>query len=273
MERIKNVNELIALLEDDVYSVSVETNVYPSVYIAVAIHEYNKYGEYFIIANKNPYNSFLKENTYFHYKDAIRQFAIVSKLFSKTLLTEYNVLKKIYNDEKIIQEIIDISVKYHLNNQNIKFLSIVFSENGNIIDVESKSNIEIYFVKRFSNSTTLLRTIDLVEAKRVCDRNVGSVIVNSKGDIIYGQKDTHKVVSNTVKDMSSYKDYTIGTKINLINANLYEKYNSVAPKRSITGTYIICSDLKNNRLRISSVVDKDLIFGYVNSKDIQKINR
>ena len=269
MDRIKEIEDLIILLEDDACKVSVETNVYPSIYIAIAIYEYKIYGEYFIMQNKNPYNSFLKETTYFSYLAAMRAFSVQTHIYSKTLLTEENILKNIYNDENIINDILNISNKYNLNEINKKYLLTIFGKN--IIDIPKDPIIELYFVKRFSNSTTLLRTMDLNEAKTVCNRNPGTLVMNSNNEIIYGEKDTHRKNTDTIKDISYTKDIFIGTKVNVLKANLYNSPTSNVPVRSISGTYKISSNIKNNRYRISSIFDDGLIIGYIKVDEIQKI--
>lgn len=270
MDRLNGISDVISLLEDDACKVSIETNVYPSIYIAIAIYEYNTYGEYFIVQNKNPYNTFLKETTYFSYSDAMRKFSLVMKLYSDKLLSEENVLNKIYGDKVIIYDILNISSEYDLNKINERFLSTLFG-NKNIIDIPKDPIIDLYFVKRFSNTTTLLRTMDLNEAKRVCNKNPGTIVVNSKNDIIYGEKDTHRKTPRTIENISYTKDIFIGTKVNVLKANLYKSATSNVPIRSISGTYKISSNIKNNRYQISSIFDDGLIVGYIRVNEIQKI--
>ena len=273
MNRIKDINELIDLLKEDAIKVAVETNVYPSVYIAIAIHEFQKYGEYFIVENKNPYNTFLKENTYFEYADAMRKLSVIFTLYSDKLLTGYNTLKKIYNeDEDTIGNILNIALSYNLNEINKEFIYRLFAFNKNMIDIDRDPKFEIYFVKRFSNSSTLLRTMDLNEAMHVAKKNPGTMIINSKGKKIYGEKDILRKVPKGIKEVNNIKDIYIGIKVNVLGANLYEKSTDTVPIRSISGTYIISSNIKNNKYRISSLNDQSLVVGYVNVNEIEKIN-
>ena len=273
MSRIKNISELIGLLKEDAIKVSVETNVYPSVYIAIAIYEFRKYGEYFITEHNNPYNTFLKENTYFCFADAMRKISVVFELYSDKLLTEYNVLKKIYGeDETAIGEIINISLSYDLNSINKEFIYNLFIFNKNMIDIDKTSKFEIYFVKRFSNSSTLLRTMDLDEAIRVSKKNPGTMVIDSKGKTIYGEEDTIRKTHKGIKDVNNTENIYIGSKVNILGANLYEKATDTVPSRSISGTYIISSNIKNNKYRISSVEDKSFVIGYVKVSEIEKIN-
>lgn len=267
---VKDVYDVINLLSKDSYIVALETNVYPSIYLSVAIHEFYKYGDYFIRVNKNPYNSFLKENTYFYFKDAMRKFSVINKLYSKVLLTEEHTLEKIYDDKDTIKEILNISKQFNLSKYNEEYAKTLY-EGGTIIDISTEPKIQLYTVRRYSNSSILLKTTDLDEAKRICNINAGSMVIDSKNNIVYGSKDTHKVVSKNVIDISSYKNYTIGTKINLLKANLYEKWDSKVPLRSISGTYIISSNVKNNRYRISSSVDTTFTIGYIEVSAIEKI--
>lgn len=273
MNRIKDINDLINLLKEDAIKVAVETNVYPSVYIAIAIHEFRKYGEYFIVENKNPYNTFLKENTYFEYADAMRKLSAIFTLYSDKLLTEYNTLKKIYNeDEATIGNILNIALSYNLNEINKEFIYRLFSFNKNMIDIDRNSKFEIYFVKRFSNSSTLLRTMDLNEAIHISKKNPGTMVIDSKGNKVYGEKDTLRKVSKGIKEVNNIKDIYIGSKVNVLGANLYEKSTDNIPIRNISGTYIISSNIKNNKYRISSLNDQTFAIGYINANEIEKIN-
>lgn len=273
MNRIKNINDLINLLKEDAIKVAVETNVYPSVYIAIAIHEFRKYGEYFIIENKNPYNTFLKENTYFEYADAMRKLSAIFTLYSDKLFTEYNTLKKIYDeDEATIGNILNIALSYNLNEINKEFIYRLFSFNKNMIDIDRNSKFEIYFVKRFSNSSTLLRTMDLNEAIHISKKNPGTMVIDSKGNKVYGEKDTLRKVSKGIKEVNNIKDIYIGSKVNVLGANLYEKSTDNIPIRNISGTYIISSNIKNNKYRISSLNDQTFVIGYINANEIEKIN-
>lgn len=273
MNRIKDINDLINLLKEDAIKVAVETNVYPSVYIAIAIHEFRKYGEYFIIENKNPYNTFLKENTYFEYADAMRKLSSIFTLYSDKLFTEYNTLKKIYNeDEATIGNILNIALSYNLNEINKEFIYRLFSFNKNMIDIDRNSKFEIYFVKRFSNSSTLLRTMDLNEAIHISKKNPGTMVIDSKGNKVYGEKDALRKVSKGIKEVNNIKDIYIGSKVNVLGANLYEKSTDNIPIRNISGTYIISSNIKNNKYRISSLNDQTFVIGYINANEIEKIN-
>ena len=102
MDRIRDIKDVIDLLVNDAIEVSIETNVYPSIYLGVAIYEYEKYGDYFLIKYKNPYNTFLTENMYFNYADAMRKFSAINGIYSKVLLSERNILKKIYKNDNDI---------------------------------------------------------------------------------------------------------------------------------------------------------------------------
>ena len=268
---IRDVYDVIELLKKDAYAVSLETKVYPSVFLSVAIYEYYNYGDYFLKTSKNPYNSSLKENTYFSFRDAMRKFATVNKIYSKEILTDEHVLEKIYTDKDIIKEILNISKQFDLNQYNKEFIEAIIDTDGPIIDISKEPKVQIYTVKRYSNNSTLLRTNDLDEAIKVCDINAGSMVLDSKNNIVHGVKDIHKFTTKNVIDISSYKNFTIGTKINLLKANLYEKWDSKVPKRSISGTFIISSNVKNNRYRISSVTDNTFIIGYVETSAIEKI--
>lgn len=273
MSRIKDINELIDLLKEDAIKVSVETNVYPSVYIAIAIYEFRKYGEYFIVEHNNPYNTFLKENTYLCFADAMRKLSVIFTLYSDKLLTEYNILKKIYGeDEATIGEILNISLSYDLNSINKEFIYNLFIFNKNMIDIDKTSKFEIYFVKRFSNSSTLLRTMDLDEAIRVSKKNPGTMVINSKGKTMYGEEDRIRKIYKGIEDVNNKENIYIGSKVNILGANLYEKSTDTVPSRSISGTYIISSNIKNNKYRISSVEDKSFVIGYVKVNEIEKIN-
>ena len=141
-----------------------------------------------------------------------------------------------------------------------------------MIGRDKNSKCEIYFVKRFSNSSTLLRTMDLNEAIHISKKNPGTMVIDSKGNKVYGEKDTLRKVSKGIKEVNNIKDIYIGSKVNVLGANLYEKSTDNIPIRSISGTYIISSNIKNNKYRISSLNDQTFVIGYINANEIEKIN-
>lgn len=274
MNRIIDIKDIIDLLTNDAITVSIETNVYPSIYLGVAIYEYEKYGDYFLIKYKNPYNTFLKENMYFNYADAMRKFSAINGIYSKVLLSEKNILKKIYKNDNDIDHILALIEYYNLKRQNIYLIQNMVHFKRPIIDMkeeDKKQKIEIYRVCRFSSSTTLIKTINLEEAKYICNNNPGTMVIDSKGNKIYGNKDIERKLNNNIEDINYIKGIDIGTIINVQKANLYKSAKSESPTRNISGSYKIASNKINNRYKIVNIKDETLVYGYINIKEIEKI--
>ena len=98
------------------------------------------------------------------------------------------------------------------------------------------------------------------------------MVIDSKGNKVYGEKDTLRKVSKGIKEVNNIKDIYIGSKVNVLGANLYEKSTDNIPIRNISGTYTISSNIKNNKYRISSLNDQTFVIGYINANEIEKIN-
>lgn len=274
MDRIRDIKDVIDLLVNDAIEVSIETNVYPSIYLGVAIYEYEKYGDYFLIKYKNPYNTFLTENMYFNYTDAMRKFSAINGIYSKVLLSERNILKKIYKNDNDIDGVLSIIENYNLKQLNSHLIQNMVHFKRPIIDMkeeDKKQKIEIYKVCRFSSSATLIRTINLEEAKYICNNNPGTMVIDSKGNRIYGNKDVERKLNNNIKDINYTKGIDIGTIINVQKANLYKSAKSESPIRNISGSYKIASNRINNRYKIVNIKDETLVYGYINIKEIEKI--
>lgn len=274
MDRIRDIKDVIDLLVNDAIEVSIETNVYPSIYLGVAIYEYEKYGDYFLIKYKNPYNTFLTENMYFNYADAMRKFSAINGIYSKVLLSERNILKKIYKNNNDIDGVLTIIENYNLKQLNSHLIQNMVHFKRPIIDMkeeDKKQKIEIYKVCRFSSSATLIRTINLEEAKYVCNNNPGTMVIDSKGNRIYGNKDVERKLNNNIRDINYTKGIDIGTIINVQKANLYKSAKSETPIRNISGSYKIASNRINNRYKIVNIKDETLVYGYINIKEIEKI--
>lgn len=276
MDRITDIRDIIDLLTEDAIAVSIETNVFPSIYLGVAIYEYEKYGDYFLLKYKNPYNTFLTENMYFNYMDAMRKFSAVNGIYSKVLLSVKNILKKIYKNDDNIDNVLTIIDSYDLKHLDIYLIQNMVHFKRPIIDMkdeDKKQKMEIYKVCSFGTSSTLIRTINLEEAKYVCNNNPGSMVVDSKGNKIYGFKDVERRLNRNVIDINYIKGLDVGSIINVRKANLYETPKSDVPLRSISGSYKISSVKINNRYKISNIQDMNLVYGYINVKEIEKINR
>lgn len=274
MDRIRDIKDVIDLLVNDAIEVSIETNVYPSIYLSVAIYEYEKYGDYFLIKYKNPYNTFLTENMYFNYADAMRKFSAINGIYSKVLLSERNILKKIYKNDNDIDGVLSIIENYNLKQLNSHLIQNMVHFKRPIIDMkeeDKKQKIEIYKVCRFSSSATLIRTINLEEAKYICNNNPGTMVIDSKGNRIHGNKDVERKLNNNIKDINYTKGIDIGTIINVQKANLYKSAKSESPVRNISGSYKIASNRINNRYKIVNIKDETLVYGYINIKEIEKI--
>lgn len=274
MDRIRDIKDVIDLLVNDAIEVSIETNVYPSIYLGVAIYEYEKYGDYFLIKYKNPYNTFLTENMYFNYTDAMRKFSAINGIYSKVLLSERNILKKIYKNDNDIDGVLSIIENYNLKQLNSHLIQNMVHFKRPIIDMkeeDKKQKIEIYKVCRFSSSATLIRTINLEEAKYICNNNPGTMVIDSKGNRIYGNKDVERKLNNNIRDINYTKGIDIGTIINIQKANLYKSAKSESPIRNISGSYKIASNRINNRYKIVNIKDETLVYGYINIKEIEKI--
>lgn len=275
--RIRDVKDVIDLLLDDSIEVSIETNVYPSVYLGVAIYELENYGDYFLLNHKNPYNTFLKENMYVNYIEPMRKFAAINKLYLDVLLSERNTLRKIYgvDNNDTIEHILNIIETYELRNYNKVVIENLMHFKRTIIDMDQKDKkqkIEIYTICRFANSSVIAKTTNIEEAKRICTNNYGSMVIDSKGNKLYGIKDVERRLNKNIQDINYIKGIDIGTIVNVRKANLYETSKSDKPMRNISGSYKIASNKINGRYKLANIKDMSLVYGYVNIKEIEKIN-
>ncbi len=163
---------------------------------------------------------------------------------------------------------------YNLKQLNSHLIQNMVHFKRPIIDMkeeDKKQKIEIYKVCRFSSSATLIRTINLEEAKYVCNNNPGTMVIDSKGNRIYGNKDIERKLNNNIRDINYTKGIDIGTIINVQKANLYKSAKSGSPVRNISGSYKIASNRINNRYKIVNIKDETLVYGYINIKEIEKI--
>lgn len=274
---IRDIKDIIDLLQEDAIRASIETNIYPSVYLGVAIYEFRKYGDYFLLNHKNPYNTFLKENMYLNYIEPMRKFVAINKLYSDVLLSERNTLRKIYGIDNIdiIEDILNIIETYELRNYNKVVIENLIHFKRTIIDMnpdDKKQKIEIYVVCRFANSSIIAKTTNIEEAKRICADNHGSMVIDSKGNRLYGTKDVERKLNKNIQDINYIKGIDIGTIVNVQKANLYETSKSNKPTRNISGSYKIASNKINGRYKLANIKDISLTYGYVNIKEIEKIN-
>lgn len=128
-----------------------------------------------------------------------------------------------FEDEEIIKTI----KSFNLNRFDKDVLSC---QPGNIIDLpEEKCQPEVDIYKVEKRDSVVLTTNNMEEAKKMKENNPGSVIKNSRGQIV-GEK-----IKPTSSAVSSR--YDAGTKVVCNNINLYAKFRDTKPTRLVSGEY------------------------------------
>lgn len=189
------------------------------------------------------------------------------KTFS-TMEEGFIVFKESYYDgiefeEEEIQKIIKSFNLHRFDKEVLGQLS------GNIIDLpEEKCEpmVDVYKVEKRDKVVGVSNNIE--EAKKMKDKNPGSVITNSRGKIIGDKK---KVSSSKAVSIR----YEAGTKINCDNINLYIKFKDTTPSRTISGDYYMYDGkIVQGRIAICKkpefVGDIQKIVGFVKVSDLVK---
>lgn len=144
---------------------------------------------------------------------------------------------------------------------------LLSSKAGNIVDLpEEKCEpaVDVYKVEK--RDSTIATTNNIEEAKKMKEQNPGSVIKNSRGNIV-GEKinPTKSVLGNR---------YEAGTRITCDNINLYTKFKDTSPSRTVSGEYYMYDGkVVNGRIAICKkpefVGDIKNIVGFVRVCDFK----
>lgn len=175
--------------------------------------------------------------------------------------------KESYYDDLKLGE--DEGVQQTIKSFNLhRFDKEVLGElSGNIIDLpEEKCEpmVDVYKVEKADKSIGVSNNLD--EAKKMKDKNPGSVIKNSRG----------KIVGTKVK-IGNYTTsrYEPGSRVECNNINLYEKFKDLTPSRIISGIfYMYDGRIVNGRIAICKLADVNTsirkIVGFVRISDLDK---
>lgn len=254
------ISEIIHTLADplsEVMKIYGKGNIpvdFPSRTIAFSIYSYNKktVTDNDILNKNNPFGfvdpSTGKSLEFNSIKDAIVFFK-QSPLESEEFEEKYQGIAKANN-------------LFRFDKDNL------YSEPGNIVDVQdAEPSVDQYTVSD-SSGKEVLKTSDLKEAKAMSELNIGSKVYNSRGIVMNGKEKTE---SSAIKRV----DIKAGSKIICNNLNLYYSVTDKRPGRSITGEYYIYDGKKiKNRYAVcvkngSSENPVYMQIGYINAKDIE----
>lgn len=189
------------------------------------------------------------------------------KTFS-SMEESFIVFKESYYDtldfgEEEIQKIIKSFNLHRFDKEVLGQLS------GNIIDLpEEKCEpmVDVYKVEKRNSVIGVSNNIE--EAKKMKDKNSGSVIKNSRGNIVGDKK---KVSSSKAVSIR----YEAGTKVTCEGINLYLKFKDSSPARTITGDYYMYDGkIVQGRIAVCKkpefVGDIQKIVGFVKVSDLVK---
>lgn len=140
---------------------------------------------------------------------------------------------------------------------------------GNIIDLpEEKCEpmVDVYKVEK--RDKTIGVATDMNEAKKMKEKNPGSVIKNSRGNIV---GDIKKAASKKVLSLK----YEAGTKVVCEGINLYLKFKDTTPSRVINGEYYMYDGkIVQGRIAICKkpefIGDSKNIIGFIRISDLVK---
>lgn len=178
--------------------------------------------------------------------------------------------KESYYDDmftgKVDEEITKIVKAFNLYRFDKEILN---SKPGNIVDLteeESKPVVDVYKVEKRNNVIGV--TSNLKEAENMKEKNSGSIIKNSRGEIMGEKKKTgsSKILSTK---------YESGTKLVCDHINLYKKFKDTTPSRAVSGEYYMYDGkVVNGRIAICAkpefVGDIKMIVGFVRVEDFIK---
>lgn len=178
--------------------------------------------------------------------------------------------KESYYDDmftgKADEEIVKLAKAFNLYRFDKEILN---SKSGNIVDLdESKSEpmVDVYKVEKRNNVIGTASVLE--EAKKLQHSKPGSVIKNSRGEIVGDKKKT-----NSSKILST--KYDSGTKVVCDHINLYKKFRDTVPSRTVSGDYYMYDGkVVNGRIAICAkpefVGDVKMIVGFVRAEDFNK---
>lgn len=178
--------------------------------------------------------------------------------------------KESYYDDmfngEVDEEITKVAKAFNLYRFDKEMLG---SKPGNVVDLEEddcKPLVDVYKVEKRNN--VVGTTSSLEEAEKMKEKNSGSVIKNSRGEIMGQKKKTgsSKILSTK---------YESGTKLVCDHINLYKKFKDTMPSRTISGEYYMYDGkVVNGRIAICAkpefVGDVKMIVGFVRAEDFSK---
>lgn len=188
-----------------------------------------------------------------------RKFSTKEECFIRFKESYYNDLK--LNDNEETQQVVKSFNLHRFDKEILGELS------GNIIDLpEEKCEpmVDVYKVEKRDKTVGVSTNID--EAKKMKEKNPGSVIKNSRGKIV-GEK---LKIGNQVTSR-----YEPGSRVEVNNINLYDRFKDLSPSRIISGIYYMYDGrIVNGRIAICKRADIETsmrkIIGFIRVSDLNK---
>ena len=146
------------------------------------------------------------------------------------------------------------------------------SLDSSVVDLEGEKaapNVDVYTVQD-TNGNELAKSSNLDDVKKVAKSNNGSVITNSRNEIV------DAIIKPTKSDNIVSLSLSAGAKVKCNGLNLYTNPTALRPSRCIDGEYYLYSGIPTNHrfplcLKPEFVgYKKNVIIGWVNEKDLKK---
>ena len=192
----------------------------------------------------------------------IKSFSTLEECFIQYKESYYS---DIFEDGNVSEDITKLAKAFNLYRFDKELLG---SKGGNVVDLKEEKCeplVDVYRVEKRNN--TIGTTNNLEEAKKIKDENPGSVLKNSRGEIV-GEKS--KLPSNRILSTR----FDAGTKLICNNINLYRKFRDSAPSRTVTGEYYMYDGkIVDGKIAIclkpEFVGDAKMIIGFVRVSDFK----
>lgn len=185
---------------------------------------------------------------------------------------EYKSLIKSLKLGPIENSLIEIIESYELDEIDIEVVLNMYDGKRTMVEIDAEPFIDNYRVREAFGHKEILNTFDKEEAIKVCKQYFGYSVFNSRGQAIYTNALTPELKAKMELQEKIVSETPKGNKIYLNSVNLYEKPDSKAPMRAITGYYYVSDNKRyNNRYMITNkpeyVGNSNFVLGYINDSD------
>ena len=185
---------------------------------------------------------------------------------------EYKSLIKSLKLGPIENSLIEIIESYELDEIDIEVVLNMYDGKRTMVEIDVEPFIDNYRVREAFGHKEILNTFDKEEAIKVCKQYFGYSVFNSRGQAIYTNALTPELKAKMELQEKIVSETPKGNKIYLNSVNLYEKPDSKAPMRAITGYYYVSDNKRyNNRYMITNkpeyVGNSNFVLGYINDSD------